>query len=133
MIKNNTKNKLFGGLLALTYIFSLCFVLLHDHSHDHSHDDSHYHNDSKIEDFSFCEDNNLSSALNIKCSHQSHLDVSKKICSLCDNCIIVDHISFNSTLNSINFNLLKNYNEFLQKIIVKDITNYLNKSPPSLI
>ena len=62
-----------------------------------------------------------------------HVDVSKKICSVCDNCIIVDHISFNSTLNSINFNLLKNYNEFFQKIIIKDITNYLNKSPPSLI
>lgn len=117
------KNKLFGGLLALTYIFSLCFVLLHDHSHDHS----------QVEEVSFCQDNNFSTSLDIKCSHESHLEASEKTCFICDNCIIVDHISFNSTLNSINFNLLKNYNEFLQKIIVKDITNYLNKSPPSLI
>ena len=131
MIKNNTKNKLFGGLLALSYIFSLCFVLLHDHSHDHRHDHSHDH--SKVEVVSFCQDNNFSTSLDIKCSHESHLEASEKTCFICDNCIIVDHISFNSTLNSINFNLLKNYNEFLQKIIVKDVTNYLNKSPPSLI
>ena len=128
MIHNSIKNKFLGGLLVLTYLFSLCFVVLHNHSHDHSHN----HN-SKKEDLSYCQADNYLSDLHINCSHDSHVDALDKTCFICDNCIVVDHLSSDNFLNSINYKSADNYNELLQNVVVKDFTNYLNKSPPSLI